>query len=146
MQCIPTQMENQPGVAGTELLCQILDTVTLLIQTWRKVETSTITKCFEKTGFFHRQTRHLWSYKCQWYDGDEENYDDGVALSVLKWSNELIWCDFVQFILSLTPATWIHRLECLRTAHAFWTWRNNINWKPLHSMICWNKLWSYVTW
>lgn len=53
MQYILTQMDKQPGVGGTELLCQIniLDTVYWISQAWKEVETSTISKCFEKAGF-----------------------------------------------------------------------------------------------
>lgn len=58
-------------------------------------------------------------------DGDEENDDDGVALSVLKWSNELFYVTSCSWIMTLTPATWIDRLECFRTANS---WHGESKW------------------
>lgn len=102
MQCILTQMEKQPGVGGTELLRQIniLDTVYWLSQAWREVETSTITKCFEKAGFIFRTDEpDIYDPTCATDDDcDEEDEDDDVPLSVLKFSNELFGCDLSDLV------------------------------------------------
>lgn len=94
MQYILTQMDKQPGVGGTELLRQIniLDTVYWISQAWKEVETSTISKCFEKAGFIF-PTDEPNTYNTD-DEEDEEDEDDDIPLSVLKLSNELFGCDF----------------------------------------------------
>lgn len=94
MQYILTQMDKQPGVGGTELLRQIniLDTVYWISQAWKEVETSTISKCFEKAGFIF-PTDEPNTYNTD-DENDEEDEDEDIPLSVLKLSNELFRCDF----------------------------------------------------
>lgn len=95
MQYILTQMDKQPGVGGTELLRQIniLDTVYWISQAWKEVETSTISKCFEKAGFIF-PTDEPNTYNTD----DEEDEDDDIPLSVLKLSNELFGCDLCDLV------------------------------------------------
>lgn len=59
-------------------------------------------------------------------DGDEEDDDDGVALSVLKWSDELFLCDFVQLDHDINTCD-MNRQAVMFSHSKFWTCRKYMN-------------------
>ncbi|KAK3107355.1 hypothetical protein FSP39_012591 [Pinctada imbricata] len=86
--------------SGSEILhdISILNAVYWVSAAWKEVETSTIEKCFRKSGFKLACTDDEQITDATDDDGDsddnDDDDDDDVPLQVIKLSRELFGCDF----------------------------------------------------
>ena len=84
-------MEKKKDVCGTDLLKQIsiLDAIYWIKHAWDEVETSTIMKCFQKSGFVFSETED---------NVVSEDINDDIPLSLANMANELFGCDFSDLV------------------------------------------------
>ena len=90
-QKILAEMEKKKDVCGTDLLKQIsiLDAIYWIKHTWDEVETSTIIKCFQKSGFVFSETED---------NVISVDINDDIPLSLVNMANELFGYDFSDLV------------------------------------------------
>ena len=79
---------DKSSKAGSDILKEtsVLDTIFWVDRAWQEVETSTIQKCFAKSGFQQLTTTHE--------DADIVYDEDDLPLAFLRMSKELFDCEF----------------------------------------------------
>ena len=83
--------EKDKSKCGSLLLkdINVLEAIYWIGNAWKDVETSTITKCFERCGF-----QDVCSEATEGVNGDDDNADDSVPLSILIKVKGIFWLLF----------------------------------------------------